>query len=161
MAVRRLTAAVLERSGYRVIAADGADEAVRLASNGAVIHLVIMDVMIPGSAGAEVARRLAGSGLQAQVLFISGYEAASLTRQGRLAEGSPFLQKPFTRADLLMTVKELIGDPLPIEVSALAAGQVRAAETWRELNRPKASGAARPQSAEATPRRTAAGERPA
>lgn len=33
--------------------------------------------------------------------------------------------------------------PLPIEVSALAASQVRAAETWWQANRPKAPGAIR------------------
>lgn len=36
-----------------------------------------------------------------------------------------------------------MSDPLPIEVSALAVTQVRAAETWWQLNRPKAPGAIR------------------
>jgi plasmid stabilization system protein ParE len=36
-----------------------------------------------------------------------------------------------------------VSEPLPIEVSALAAAQVKAAETWWHLNRPKAPGAIR------------------
>lgn len=36
-----------------------------------------------------------------------------------------------------------MSEPLPIDVSALAAAQVRAAETWWQLNRPKAPGAIR------------------
>jgi hypothetical protein len=36
-----------------------------------------------------------------------------------------------------------VSEPLPIEVSALAAGQVRAAETWWKHNWPKAPGAIR------------------
>ena len=36
-----------------------------------------------------------------------------------------------------------MSDPLHIEISALAAAQVRAAETWWQLNRPKAPGAIR------------------
>lgn len=36
-----------------------------------------------------------------------------------------------------------MSEPLPIEVSALAAAQVRAAEMWWQLHRPKAPGAIR------------------
>jgi hypothetical protein len=36
-----------------------------------------------------------------------------------------------------------VSDPLHIEISALAAAQVRAAEAWWQLNRPKAPGAIR------------------
>jgi hypothetical protein len=36
-----------------------------------------------------------------------------------------------------------VSEPLPIEVSALAAAQVRAAEAWWQLHRPKAPGAIR------------------
>lgn len=36
-----------------------------------------------------------------------------------------------------------MSEPLPIEISALAAAHVRVAETWWELNRPKAPGAIR------------------
>ena len=36
-----------------------------------------------------------------------------------------------------------MSDPLHIEISAIAATQVRAAETWWGLNRPKAPGAIR------------------
>jgi hypothetical protein len=36
-----------------------------------------------------------------------------------------------------------VSQPLPIEISALAAAQVRTAETWWGLNRPKVPGAIR------------------
>ena len=36
-----------------------------------------------------------------------------------------------------------MSEPLPVEVSSLAALQVHAAETWWQANRPKASGAIR------------------
>jgi hypothetical protein len=36
-----------------------------------------------------------------------------------------------------------VNDPLPVDVSALAAGQVRAAEMWWRDNRPRAPGAIR------------------
>jgi hypothetical protein len=36
-----------------------------------------------------------------------------------------------------------VSDPRPIEISALAAAHVRVAETWWQLNRPKAPGAIR------------------
>src|SRR5688572_21778409 len=39
------------------------------------------------------------------------------------------------------TPRPRVSEPLPVEVSALAAEQVRAAEAWWQLNRPKAPGA--------------------
>jgi len=36
-----------------------------------------------------------------------------------------------------------VSEPLPVEVSALAAEQIRAAETWWRVNRPKAPNAIR------------------
>ena len=43
-----------------------------------------------------------------------------------------------------------MSDPLHIEISGLAAAQVRAAETWWQLNRPKAPGAIRAELARAS-----------
>ena len=43
-----------------------------------------------------------------------------------------------------------MSDPLPIDVSALAAEQVHAAETWWQVHRPKAPGAIRVELARAS-----------
>lgn len=44
-----------------------------------------------------------------------------------------------------------MSEPVHIEISALAAAQVRTAETWWRLNRPKAPGAIRAELERASP----------
>jgi plasmid stabilization system protein ParE len=43
-----------------------------------------------------------------------------------------------------------VSEPLPVDVSAVAASQVHAAETWWQANRPKAPGAIRAELARAS-----------
>jgi two-component system, cell cycle sensor histidine kinase and response regulator CckA len=107
-AVRALLTTVLSRAGYHVVAADNTNEAiVQAAAVGGPIHLVITDVMLPAGTGAQLAARLSAGGLGAPVLFISGYAAPLLIRQGHLQDTSHFLQKPFTGKELLTIVRQL------------------------------------------------------
>jgi DNA-binding NtrC family response regulator len=108
-AVRALLSTVLTRSGYCVVTAESSNHAiVQAASIRGPIRLVITDVMLPTGTGAHLAAKLSAGGLSAPVLFISGYAAPMLIRQGHLQETSHFLQKPFMREQLLATVRELI-----------------------------------------------------
>jgi DNA-binding response OmpR family regulator len=108
-AVRALVSTVLRRSGYNVVTAESSNHAiVQAASIRGPIHLVITDVMLPTGTGAQLAAKLSAGGLSAPVLFISGYAAPMLVRQGRLQNTSHFLQKPFTGTELLTVVRRLI-----------------------------------------------------
>ena len=42
---------------------------------------------------------------------MSGYTGSAAVHHGALAEGQPFLQKPFTAEDLLHKVQEVLGAP--------------------------------------------------
>src|SRR5262245_33444847 len=55
--VRDVEAQVLRLHGYRVLEADGAAEALRLADEPAPIHLLITDLSMPGIDGLELTRR--------------------------------------------------------------------------------------------------------
>ena len=57
--VREVTRAVLEHAGYRVLACNGPDEALRVGSEHREnIGLLLTDVVMPGMNGAELAERL-------------------------------------------------------------------------------------------------------
>ena len=58
--LRRVETQVLRGRGYRVLAAEGAAEALRLAGKNATIHLLITDLVMPEIDGLELTRRFRG-----------------------------------------------------------------------------------------------------
>jgi PAS domain S-box-containing protein len=95
--VRQFIVTTLEEQGYRVReAADGAQglkAAVREKPD-----LVILDFIMPGLSGAEVANRLLVNRGDQAILFVSGYSETEAVR--RVAPNAPLLAKPF-RAEAL------------------------------------------------------------
>ena len=58
--------------------------------------------------GPALAERLGGACPGLKVLYMSGYTADALARQGVLAPGAPLLEKPFTMMALLGRVREVL-----------------------------------------------------
>ncbi len=104
-----LTTTMLERFGYRILAASTAHEALRLAkAHAGEIHLLITDVVMPEMNGRELARQLLSLYPDLKRLFMSGYTADVIARQGVLDDGVNFLQKPFSRNQLGLKVREVL-----------------------------------------------------
>jgi PAS domain S-box-containing protein len=111
--LRELTEMVLSERGYTVIGAPSPAEAERLAGdNGAEIHLLLTDVVMPGISGRELAKRLTGRFPNLRVMYMSGYTYNVIARDGTLEEGISFLQKPFTPQALTEKVREALDRPL-------------------------------------------------
>ena len=108
-AVRRFARRVLVRAGYTVVEAADGEQAVETArSHAGPIALVVTDVVMPSMGGYAAARELASILPGTPVLFISGYAGEDVLRRGGLPPDAPFLQKPFTPADLLQRVRQAI-----------------------------------------------------
>lgn len=111
--LRELTQMVLSERGYKVIGAPSPAEAERLAgSNGAEIHLLLTDVVMPGISGRELAKRLTGRFPNLRVMYMSGYTYNVIAQDGTLEEGISFLQKPFTPQTLKEKVREALDRPV-------------------------------------------------
>ncbi len=108
-AVRSLTSMILERAGYRVVAAANAREAeaLHLDYSGA-ITLLLTDVVLPGASGPELFQRLAMRDPRLKVLYMSGYTDDAVFRTGRLQPGVAFIQKPFSAEGIRRKVREVI-----------------------------------------------------
>src|SRR6267378_956357 len=108
-AVRQLAQMVLSERGYKVIVALTPEDAERLAgNNGAAIHLLLTDVVMPGMSGHELAKQLTAQHGNLRVLYMSGYTYNVIAEDGTLEEGVAFLQKPFTPQVLAQKVRETL-----------------------------------------------------
>jgi PAS domain S-box-containing protein len=107
--LRPLSTGLLERLGYHVLAAEDAMQALAVAgAHDGPIHLLVADVVMPGTSGRELARRLAEVRPDTKVLYISGYTDDAIVHHGMLEPGLNFLQKPFTPDVLARKVRELL-----------------------------------------------------
>jgi CheY-like chemotaxis protein len=109
-AVLRLTASMLERLGYTVVAAGSPGEAIRLAAQHAgPLHVLMTDIVMPEMNGRDLARRILTLYPDITRVFMSGYTADLIADRGVLDEAVHFIQKPFTRHDLATRLREALG----------------------------------------------------
>jgi len=102
--VRRIVVTSLEACGYRVLAAEDGESALRMAEqHEGPIHLLLTDVVMPRMGGPELARALARRWPTLPMLFMSGYPKGL---EG-VGEGS-LLHKPFTPRELSIRVREVL-----------------------------------------------------
>ncbi|MBA3258088.1 MAG: response regulator [Gemmatimonadales bacterium] len=109
--VRALTARMLREMGYTVLeAASAADARACAAGRNGGIDLLLADVVMPGGSGRELADALTAAQPNLAVLFMSGYNADVVLRQGLVQESVAFLPKPFTQPALAEALRRTL-DP--------------------------------------------------
>ena len=107
--VRTYLARLLEAQGYCVLAAAQQAEAVSIANATAgPIDLVITDVLMPGGTGPDLIRALDQIRPGIPALYISGYVDDGVVDQEPFARDGHFLQKPFTAADLMSRIRQIL-----------------------------------------------------
>jgi CheY-like chemotaxis protein len=102
-AVLVLTRRLLEEAGYEVVVATSVDDAAELLSRHSV-DLILTDIVMPGGTGERIAESKDVRGLHPPVLYMSGYTETAVARDGLLATGAAFLEKPFSPSALLSAV---------------------------------------------------------
>ncbi|MBA3004132.1 MAG: PAS domain S-box protein [Desulfurivibrio sp.] len=108
-ALLKMSKLMLEKLGYRVIAASTPHEALGVAEEHAgEIHLLLTDVVMPGMNGCDLAERMQTRNPRLKILFMSGYTANVIAHRGVLGEGTNFIQKPFSMNDLAVKVREAL-----------------------------------------------------
>ena len=100
---------MLESMGYRVLTAGTPGEALWQAEqNSGEIHLLITDVVMPEMNGRDLAKRLLSLYPDLKRLFMSGYTANVIAHHGVLDEGVHFIQKPFSKTELSIKVRDVL-----------------------------------------------------
>jgi CheY-like chemotaxis protein len=114
--LRQLTLQMLRSHGYNVLDTGDPDEALRLARDCAgPLPLLITDLLLPAYSGSLLAEKLALIHPETRVLYTSGYWDDSTMQPGTRGLDYEYLQKPFTREQLLHAVGALLEAPrLPL-----------------------------------------------
>jgi two-component system cell cycle sensor histidine kinase/response regulator CckA len=109
---RRIAARILSEEGYRVLEADGADEALEVLSEArGRVDLVLLDVVMPRGDGVALTKAIRADWPAQRLLYMSAYPAEIMARHGLKDLNVPFLAKPFTRVELMTKVKSALRHP--------------------------------------------------
>jgi two-component system, cell cycle sensor histidine kinase and response regulator CckA len=107
--VRLMAQKLLEKLGYKVIAAPNGNEALNLVErNNESIDLLITDVVMPGMNGRELATRLLLLRPDIKVLFTSGYTEDVIVHHGIMENNLSFIGKPYSLQTLAMKIWEVL-----------------------------------------------------
>ena len=122
-AVRSVVDSVLRRHGYAVLQAGGPREALLAAQqHPGTIDLVLSDVIMPEMSGPEMVTLLAEQHPETRAVYLSGYSADALMREGVIEAKSRLVQKPVAARDLLMAVRGALGNgprgPVPVRLAS-------------------------------------------
>ncbi len=111
-AILKMTTRMIERQGYTVLPASTPAEALRMGEvHPGEIHLLVTDVVMPEMNGRDLAREMLHLHPNIKTLFMSGYTADAIARQGVLDAGVNFIQKPFSIRDMAAKLREALGLP--------------------------------------------------
>jgi PAS domain S-box-containing protein len=107
--LRSLAVELLQRLGYRTLAAGDAAGALGLLVENPEVSLLLADMVLPGGKnGAQLAGEVQRLRPGLPVLFMSGYTESAVIHNGRLDEGVRLLEKPFTTNALASAVRKAL-----------------------------------------------------
>lgn len=108
--LRALAKEILTSKGYKVLTADGGDQALKTLE-GEPVDLILSDVIMPGMNGYQLAEKVKEKHPQIKIQIASGF---SDVQDHKIIDSQLYkhrLQKPFTSTSLLKRVKELLLEP--------------------------------------------------
>jgi len=114
--ILNLCQSILHLGGHTVLAARGAEEALRL-TRGASIELALLDIIMPGMNGIQLAHRLRSANPAVPIILMTGYSLREV--QEITGENNPFriIWKPFKTESLLRMIENALegqpGDATP------------------------------------------------
>jgi two-component system, cell cycle sensor histidine kinase and response regulator CckA len=109
---RRVAARILSEEGYRVLEADGAEEALEVLSEArGRVDLVLLDIVMPRIDGVALTAAIQTDWPAQRFLYMSAHPAETMARHGLKNLDVLFVAKPFTRAELVKKVEAALRRP--------------------------------------------------
>jgi PAS domain S-box-containing protein len=111
--VREISTKALRDYGYKVTEAVNAGEARKiLEKQNGNFHVVVSDIVLPDKNGIELMENIQSLHPSIKILLTSGYADHRSHWTDVVKKGIPFLQKPYSMADLLKIIKEVVEGPM-------------------------------------------------
>ena len=111
--VREISTKALRDYGYKVTEAVNAGEARKiLEKQNGNFHVVVSDIVLPDKSGIELTENIHSLHPNIKILLTSGYADHRSHWTDVVKKGIPFLQKPYSMADLLKIIKEVVEGPM-------------------------------------------------
>ena len=108
--LRSLVTRIFTRAGFTVLSAPDGEQALEMAAqHTGPLDLLLTDVVLPGINGRLVADGVQALRPETLVLFMSGYTEDAIVHDGVLGGEIDFLEKPFSRQELLAKVMAMLG----------------------------------------------------
>jgi signal transduction histidine kinase/CheY-like chemotaxis protein len=108
--VMKISRAILERMGYRVLEARTGQEAVDIVKTfEGHIDLALLDILLPDMTGNDIYPLIMETRPDLKVIVFSGYSIDGPAREILNAGAEDFIQKPFTMAGLSEKLKKILG----------------------------------------------------
>jgi signal transduction histidine kinase len=107
--VRNVASDILAKSGYVVTSVDSSEAALeRWMTRTEPFDLVLTDVVMPGMTGWALGEQIHAHAPTQKIIYMSGYSHEVLAQHGASTSSFMLLQKPFTKLDLLRTVRHTL-----------------------------------------------------
>ena len=107
-AMRMILGFSITALGYVVLAAGDGEGALQMAHEHPEIRLILLDVVMSGLSGRELADQLKIQLPESAVLFCSGHPAADMPRYNIDLQFEHFIQKPCHPRDIRQKLEELL-----------------------------------------------------
>lgn len=112
--IREILSFNLERAGYRTVEASTAEEGLEKLTQST--SLILLDVMLPGMSGFEMASTIREADSHVPIIFLTARSSEEDVLNGFKSGGDDYIAKPFSRAELLARVKAVLkrtSPPMP------------------------------------------------
>jgi len=116
--LRRLLRRYLSQNGFQVSEAPSADEAFPLIQT-IRFDLIIMDVMMPGTNGQDMVRRLRNGGYDIPILMLTAMGDTDDRISGLEAGADDYLSKPFEPRELILRIQNILKRVVEIKKTPL------------------------------------------
>jgi two-component system phosphate regulon response regulator PhoB len=113
-AIREMVVMALERAGYEMLQAASAEEAERVLANG-LPALILLDWMLPGMSGIELARRLRRDDYTRDIpiIMLTARSEEDDRIRGLEVGADDYIAKPFSTRELQARIKAVLRRSLP------------------------------------------------